>query len=567
MPQPCLFATLATPEDHLVVLLRRLARREEQIDLAELEPALDQSPRPASGDGVLADALSQQIDAGLPLLWEASSQQVVARGVWPVVDALLDATDDVPSRPTETHWLDTTSALLEAVRGAGFADGPDDYAFAYQRTFELLDELEARLAEQRYLHGNVEPDVADWWLFCVLLRFDAVYYGLYKCNRRRVADYANLVGFMRDLYQDTGIADTVDFGAIKRHHFWQSTRINPKRVVPLAGETDLDRPHDRDRFDALAIGERGTEENQHRVRMRGEWVRKRSCHRERITADGSSGFPAARGRYHIYVSNNCPWSHRVTLTRKLKGLDEVISLDTLFYRRDAEHGWQFRPEEPGCTPDSLFGHRYLVELYQQVGSPERSVPVLFDKQSETIISNESAEIVRMLNDAFVAFTSVQLDLYPEPLRPQIDRLNAWIYADVNNGAYKAGFTASQQAYERAYARFFAALDRLDAMLEDSRFLLGDEICEADLRLFPTMFRFDHVYYTRMRLNQRMVRDYRHLHRWLRDMVHYPGVAEASNLDHCKKGYFGRTGNNIVPLGPDFDFGPPPSAEELARLDR
>ncbi len=285
-----------------------------------------------------------------------------------------------------------------------------------------------------------------------------------------------------------------------------------------------------------------------------------------MSADPNSLFPAEPGRYRLYVANNCPWCHRVTLVRSLKQLQALISLDTLYYRRNAEHGWQFRPDLPGFDKDSQYGHRFITELYKKVGSKERSVPVLFDKKTETIVSNESADIVRMLNSAFSAHAPTTIDLYPEGLRDEIDQLNAWIYDAINNGAYKAGFTASQAAYERAYHKFFAAFEQLDQRLATRRFLTGVAITEADVRLFPTAFRFDHVYYIRFKLNKRMLRDYRHLYRWLRDMMHWPGIAEASNLEHARQGYFGRTGNNLVPSGPSFQFGEKPSARELASLD-
>jgi putative glutathione S-transferase len=278
-------------------------------------------------------------------------------------------------------------------------------------------------------------------------------------------------------------------------------------------------------------------------------VRKRSGHRDAVTVEGGTKYPAEAGRYHLYIANNCPWSHRTALARSLKCLEDVVSMDVLLYRRDPEHGWQFCETEPGCTPDTVNGSRYLREIYEGVGSNEKSVPVLWDRKTGTIVSNESAEIIRMFDRAFAVLTTSEFELYPDDLAAQIDRLNVFTYHAINNGAYKAGFAAGQEAYEAAYHTFFRALELIDQMLRGRRFLLGARLTEADVRLFPTIFRFDAVYYTRFNLNERMVRDIPSLHRWLQAMLDIPAVRRASNLDHCRKGYFGRSGNNIVPLGP------------------
>ncbi len=435
---------------------------------------------------------------------------------------------------------------------AGHAATKPEYEAAYARLFEALDTLDSRLGGVRFFHGGHRPTGADLWLLCLLVRFDAAYYGLYKCNRTRLQDFAELPGYVRDVFQSFDIADTLDRDRIKTFHHEAEPILNPKGILPKGGGTDLWQPHDRRlRFESDTPDQSGTEEDQNATRRAGEWVRKRSAHRHVITADGASGFLAEPNRYHLYVSNNCPWCHRVSLTRELKGLSDSISLDVLYYRRDPDRGWQFKPEEPGCTPDTLYGHRFIQELYARQGSKEKSVPVLFDRQTETIVSNESAEIIRMLDQAFGKMSSTGLELYPAELSREIDRLNRWTYTEVNNGAYKAGFASTQQAYDAAFDRLFAAFDALDRLLSERTFLAGNRLTEADVRLFPTIYRFDHVYYTRFRLNHRMVRDYRHLERWFAHVLEWPGVQAASNLEHCKRGYFGRTGNNIVPLGPDF----------------
>lgn len=439
--------------------------------------------------------------------------------------------------------------ILQTLLGAGTTSDPELYARGFHAVFRELDSLDHTLSGQRFLGGS-EPDARDWGLFAVLVRFDAVHYGLHKLNRTRLDDFENLGPWLRDLYQRPGISETIDLGAVKREAWVRDPLLNPSGTVPV-GSPDLWAPHDRWRFDAAERRSAGLEE-QGSARFEGEFVRGRSGFRSWLSADPSSDFPAVPGRYHLYVANNCPWCHRVALVRAILGLQDVISLDTVWYRRDPERGWQFRPDLPEFGPDTVNGVRFVRELYEGLGSDEKSVPILWDKERRTIVNNESGEIVRMIDRAFRDQAS-HPSLCPPELEDRIDAMNAWIYRDINNGAYKAGFSGSQQAYELAFDRFFAALDRLDRILADQPWLLGDRFTEADLRLFPTIFRFDHVYYVRMKLNLRFVRDLPNLQRWHDAVLAIPGVAEASNLEHCKQGYFGRTGNEIVPLGPDFRF--------------
>lgn len=477
---------------------------------------------------------------------------------------LLDTADE-PVVGSDLLSHGDVGSLLTTIEQAGSSTDPSDYKTTVTNVFKQLDKLETQLNKQRYLSSNNEPSHKDWSLYCVLIRFDAVYYGLYKCNIRRLADYHNLSNYLRDMHQQNPFPDSLDFDAIKRHYYREDPLLNPKGVVPLGGVPNLDGPHDRvAKFDRDALANTATEDG-HVPARKGEWVRKQSQHRNWITADPNGRFPAEPGRYHLYVANNCPWCHRATLVRSIKKLHPFISLDTLYYRRDPERGWQFRPDLDGFDADSIYGHQFIKELYAKVGSSESSVPILFDKKSETIVSNESADIVRMLNSAFGDLAEPTIDLYPEPLRDEIDQLNSWIYTTINNGAYKAGFTSSQEAYERAYHRLFDAFEQLDDRLTSQRFLTGDQLTEADLRLFPTAFRFDHVYFIRFKLNKKMLRDHRHLYRWLRDVAHWPGVAEASYLKQARQGYFGRTGNNLVPIGPEFEIGPAPTAEELQKI--
>jgi glutathionyl-hydroquinone reductase len=317
----------------------------------------------------------------------------------------------------------------------------------------------------------------------VLSLHETVFYALYKLNRQRLVEFSNLAHSLRDVPSDGDFRRPINLETFKHHYSLESELINPKQRIPL-GAVDLDSPHDRKLRFTRGAGESDIEENHLVGTKNGEWKRKIGGHRNWISASGSSGFRAERGRYHLYIANNCPCCHRAALTRKLKGLEDIISMDVLYYRRDPELGWQFAANETGCTSDSLFAYRTIRELYEKVGSTETSVPVLWDRETETIVSNESAEIIRMFDNAFGEFNGGSPVLYPSALARQIDRVNTFTDHAINNGAYKAGFADSQAAYESAYRAFFDGLETLDHMLRGRQFLLGDQITEADVRLFP-----------------------------------------------------------------------------------
>lgn len=288
----------------------------------------------------------------------------------------------------------------------------------------------------------------------------------------------------------------------------------------------------------------------------GAFVRQSSAFRDRVTADGSSGFPAQAGRYHLYVSLACPWAHRTVIVRNLKGLRDAIGMTVVDPVRD-EHGWRFTSGEP----DPLHGWRYLREAYAATDpafSARVTVPVLWDTLTSRIVSNESADIVEMLNrewDAVAAHPEV--DFYPGALRAQIDELNAWIYTDVNDGVYKAGFAVSQAAYEESVLRLFAALDRLEQRLSTSRYLTGNAITLADWRLFTTLVRFDPVYVGHFKCNLRRLVDYRNLWGYLRDLYQQPTVAQTVDFDQIKRHYYMTHGDinpsRVVPVGPVLDL--------------
>ena len=302
-------------------------------------------------------------------------------------------------------------------------------------------------------------------------------------------------------------------------------------------------------------------------RAKGEFVRGVSGFHHAI---GDPDFPVEPGRYHLVVALNCPWCHRVTLTRNVLGLQTAISLDVVFPNRTDEEDpagsnlWEFAPHRiatltgrslPECTTETATGQalRLVKEIYAAEGSPEQSVPVLYDKTARRIVNNESAEILRMLGRVAADLAPDQvpgIDLYPDALRGEIDALNARIYTTINNGAYRAGFSSSQTVYEEAFTAYFDSLDWLEARLSDGRpYLTGEHVTEADLRLFPTLYRHDPVYYVRMKLNGARILDYPNLWRWLCRVYALPGVADSNSLIHCRQGYFGRSWNKVIPLGP------------------
>jgi putative glutathione S-transferase len=299
----------------------------------------------------------------------------------------------------------------------------------------------------------------------------------------------------------------------------------------------------------------------------GRFERQASQFRNWVTADGSAGssgdggFKAEAGRYHLYVSLACPWAHRTLIFRRLKKLEDLISVSVVDPHM-AEVGWVFG-DFPGATPDTVNSAKRLYEVYlkaQPDVTTRVTVPVLWDKTRETIVSNESAEIIRMFNSAFDGLTGETSDFYPEALRPEIDALNDRIYARVNNGVYRAGFATTQDAYEEAFAALFDELDALDERLGRQRFLCGAETTEADWRLFTTLVRFDAVYFGHFKCNRRSIADYANLSGYLRDLYQHPGVRETVNFAHIKTHYYwSHTTINptrIVPVGPDIDLDAP-----------
>ena len=299
----------------------------------------------------------------------------------------------------------------------------------------------------------------------------------------------------------------------------------------------------------------------------GHFVRPTTSFRDWVTPDGSAGptgrdgFPAEAGRYHLYVSLSCPWAHRTVIFRKLKGLENVVSMSTVSPDM-LNDGWTF-DKATGSSGDEANGKAKLSEIYV-LADPKFtgrvSVPVLWDKKRKTIVNNESPEIIRMFNSAFDAFTNINTDYYPAQLRAEIDRINEMTYPNVNNGVYRAGFATAQPAYEEAFRNLFDTLEEIEQILDGRRYVAGNTITEADWRLFCTLIRFDAVYYSHFKCNWRHIYEYPNLSHYVRDLYQVPGVAETVSLDQIKRHYYGSqrqvNPTGIVPVGPQLDFSAP-----------
>ena len=295
----------------------------------------------------------------------------------------------------------------------------------------------------------------------------------------------------------------------------------------------------------------------------GNFQRVDSAFRDRITADGSSGFRAEAGRYHLYVAYTCPWAHRTQIFLALKKLTGAISV-SIAVPGLREEGWTYEDNAafPDCTPDRVNGFRYLHQAYAASDphyTGKVTVPTLWDKRTGRIVNNESSEIIRMLNSEFAGIGAVPTDYYPTPLRAEIDRVNDTVYANINNGVYRCGFARSQAAYEEAYDALFAALDDIEARLGHQRYLVGDRITEADWRLFPTLVRFDVAYFSLFKCNRNRIADFPNLLNYMRDLYAVPGIAETVKPRYYVMGYYSITRVNptgIIPKGTPVDYQKP-----------
>jgi len=299
----------------------------------------------------------------------------------------------------------------------------------------------------------------------------------------------------------------------------------------------------------------------------GAFVRSETSFRNWVTPDGSAGpsgtcgFKAESGRYHLYVSLACPWAHRTLIFRKLKNLEQHIGVSVVDPHM-LDKGWILSGNF-NSSLDEINGHDCLHQLYTQAEtdySGRVTVPVLWDRQHHTIVNNESAEIIRMFNSAFNDFTDVTDDYYPTALRSEIDEINAFVYDNVNNGVYRCGFATRQAAYDKAFAQLFDALDTLEARLAQQRYLVGNQITEADFRLFTTLVRFDAVYVGHFKCNRQRIDDYPNLSNYLRELYQIPGISDTVNMEHIKQHYYyshdSINPSRIVPQGPALDFSRP-----------
>ncbi|MGQ4276027.1 glutathione S-transferase family protein [Pseudidiomarina sp. E22-M8] len=288
----------------------------------------------------------------------------------------------------------------------------------------------------------------------------------------------------------------------------------------------------------------------------GRFERSAAQFRNFVRADANAEFPAQSGRYHLYVSYACPWAHRTLIFRKLKGLEDHISVSAV-QPLMLENGWEFGADE---LADPLYQHDYLYQLYLRANSNYSgrvTVPVLWDKETQTIVSNESADIIRMLNSAFNDITGNTLDFYPTALHDEIDTINDQVYDTINNGVYKCGFATRQAAYNQAFDALFTSLDEIEQRLKKQRFLTGDQVTEADWRLFTTLVRFDSVYHGHFKTNQHRIVDYPAIWDYVKALYQVPGVAETVVMDHIKTHYYAShtmiNPTQIIPRGPAIDF--------------
>ncbi len=306
----------------------------------------------------------------------------------------------------------------------------------------------------------------------------------------------------------------------------------------------------------------------------GKFVRSTSAFRNWITADGSAGpsgedgFKAESGRYHLYVSYACPWAHRALVFRAIKGLEDHIGVSVVHPDMLGD-GWTFDSDFDGATGDRLYGLPFARDIYLRADpkvSGRVTVPILWDKERETIVSNESAEIIRMFNSAFDGITGNTEDYWPEHLRSEIEPVNDRIYDTLNNGVYKAGFATSQEAYDEAVHPLFDTLDWIEERLDSRRYLMGETITEADWRLFTTIIRFDKVYHGHFKCNRRRIVDYPNLWAWTREMYQWPGVSETVHFDHIVRHYHcshdSINPRRILPIGPDLDLTAPHGRDRL-----
>jgi len=515
-----------------------------------------------------------------PTLYDAKSNTILSNDSFGIMRHFVETVpDELGYLYTNPEAIDREGRTMDAQLGTrvymcGLAKSQTAYEESLGRVFAELNRLEELLSDGRlYLLGSDNLSLADIQLVACLVRFDPVYFGLFKCFTRRVSSYQFLSDYLRRATQTIGPeALCLDLDQIVHHYYSTFTSANPNGIIPMGYRKDfLDGGKELFVHPPNNISEHsqgGVDQDQSNAeerRAKGEFVRGVSTFRHWL---GGEDFPLEEDRYVLFVANNCPWCHRTLIAQSFyPGVEKFVRVSVLFYRR-GEEGWRFLPTEESelkpfekdrqdlltgidCFDPTSNGFASAKDIYRlsEPTSTQKSVPILFDTKTKCVVSNESADILKMFARVGGSEPSAG-----SSATNTIEKINARVYQDVNNGAYQAGFSSNQESYEEAAAKYFRALSWLDVMLGKSKYLVGNEMpTEADLRLFPTIFRHDPVYFSRMKLNVAMVRDYPNLNRWLLDMKKLPGIEKASRLDHCIAGYFGRTGNNLVPfVGLDHD---------------
>ncbi|KAG0449355.1 hypothetical protein HPP92_027395 [Vanilla planifolia] len=459
----------------------------------------------------------------------------------------------------------------------GFARKQEPYDEAVVQLYEALDKCEEILSKQRYICGNSLTE-ADIRLFVTLIRFDEVYAVHFKCNKKLIREYPNLFNYTKDVYQIPGISNTVNMEHIKKSYYGSHSTINPygdssSRLQPSSISArcfSLAKP-------TVSIMSRSALEE---LSATGAFIRTPSSFRNFISKDRASHFPAESGRYHLYVSYACPWASRCLVYLKLKGLDKAISYTAVKAKwertkeTDEHFGWVFPgscTEEAGAEPDTLNGSQSIRQLYELASSNysgKYTVPVLWDKKLKTIVNNESAEIIRMFNTEFneIAENS-DLDLYPPHLQSLIDEVNEWVYDSINNGVYKCGFAKKQGPYDEAVVKLYEALDKCEEILSKQRYICGNYLTEADIRLFVTLIRFDEVYTVHFKCNKKLLREYPNLFNYTKDIYQIPGISSTVNMNHIKKHYYGShptiNPSGVIPIGSNTDYNTPHDRERFS----
>ncbi|DBA03446.1 TPA: LOW QUALITY PROTEIN: hypothetical protein N0F65_002854 [Lagenidium giganteum] len=536
----------------------------------------------------------------VPILWDKKKKMIVSNESADIVRMLNTAFEGIVPSTVDLYpealraQIDEVNEwvyhdISNGVYKCGFAQSQGAYNDAVKKLFEGLDRVESILSKQRYLAGNVMTE-ADVRLFTTLVRFDEVYFVHFKTNKKHIYEYPNMINYVRDIYQKPGISQTVHMDHIKNHYYGSHTHINTFGIVPAGGEVDFTLPHDRARFGASTkrtIPQNFSQQSNFEsfgTNKAGAFQREDSVFRHWIEPNADAEFPAEKDRYHLYISYACPWASRCLMALHLKGLDKIIGLSvvhSVFQRtrpndaNDVHAGWAFvdpavTPSLPGPTglneyssagsiPDTVNSARFARDLYDMCynGKTRYTVPILWDKKKKMIVSNESADIVRMLNTAFEGIVPSTVDLYPEALRAQIDEVNEWVYHDISNGVYKCGFAQSQGAYNDAVKKLFEGLDRVESILSKQRYLAGNVMTEADVRLFTTLVRFDEVYFVHFKTNKKHIYEYPNMINYVRDIYQKPGISQTVHMDHIKNHYYGSHTHintfGIVPAGGEVDF--------------